>query len=159
MRLYFFRHGIAQPHDEPGIMDHQRQLTEDGSNRTRRAARLLKLLDIKPDRLYSSPLIRARQTADILGQVLGIAVQVRAELAPGFSAAHVGALTRDIGAEGEVLFVGHEPDFSATICDLIGGGQITLKKGSLARVDVASYHPLSGSLTWLLNPKVFEELG
>jgi phosphohistidine phosphatase len=159
MKLYFFRHGIAQPHDLPGLPDHQRQLTDEGFLRTRRSARLLKLLDLRLDRLYSSPLIRARQTADVIGQTLGIAVQIRDEVAPGFNLTHVETLTRDMGSEGAVMFIGHEPDLSATISALIGGGSLTIKKGALARVDVQTYIPLRGQLTWLLNPKIFEEFG
>lgn len=158
MRLYFFRHGLAQPHDEPGLLDHQRKLTEAGAQRVWRAARALKLLGVRPSRLYTSPLIRARQTADILGQALGVAVQVRSEVGPGFSAATAAALVRDLGMDDEVIYVGHEPDFSQTVCDLTGA-LIELKKGGMARIDVEAYHPLRGRLIWLVAPKVFDEIG
>ncbi|PJF24132.1 MAG: phosphohistidine phosphatase SixA, partial [Phototrophicales bacterium] len=152
MRLYFFRHGVAQPREIPGILDHQRKLTDVGAQRVWRAARALKLLGVKPSRLYSSPLIRARQTADILGQVLGVAVQVRSEVGPGFNAAATASLVRDLGRDDEAIFVGHEPDFSQTVCELTGA-MIDLKKGGLARVDINTYHPLRGKLVWLVAPR------
>jgi phosphohistidine phosphatase len=157
MRLYFFRHGLAQPHDEAGLIDHQRKLTEAGIARVTRAARAMRVLGLKPERLYSSPLIRARQTADIIGQTLGIAVQVRAEVGPGFDGGAAGALVRDLGQEDEVIFVGHEPDFSQTIQELTGAC-VELKKGGMARIDIDTYHPLRGKLIWLIAPKLFDEM-
>ena len=155
MRLYFFRHAEAEPGSD-SVPDDARQLTSRGIERTRRAATVLKALKIAPVRLFSSPLARARQTADLLGQTLGTPVQVRNELGPGFNAEAVDALVRDLGSGAEVLFVGHEPDFSATISALIGGGWITMKKGGLARVDVDDAQPMRGSLVWLIPPKFFD---
>lgn len=156
MRLYFLRHGIAQPGDDD-TPDFKRALTASGIARTRQAARLLKALDVDIDRLYTSPLIRARQTADIVGQALGTAVQVRKEVAPGFNVQHVEALTRALGHDDTVLFVGHEPDFSRTISALVGG-RVVMKKGGLARVDVIAYQPLVGQLVWLIAPKLLAGL-
>lgn len=158
MELYFFRHALAEIADGT-VSDFDRKLTQEGVARTRHSARLLKLLDIAPSRLFSSPLVRARQTADILGHTLETAVQVRKELAPGFNLAALTALTIDLGIDDRVLLVGHEPDFSRTISTLTGGGGIVMKKGGLARVDVTDYHPLSGELLWLIAPKVFSKLG
>lgn len=158
MRLYFFRHGIAQDNTDGKLPDQQRQLTLKGAERVRQAARLMKALAIQPDRLYSSPLIRARQTADIVGQALGVAVQVRDELGWEFSQAAVEALTRDLGPESEVMFVGHEPTFSETVSSLIGGGSVEMKKGGLARVDIFDYQPLRGVLVWLIAPRVFDQI-
>ncbi len=159
MRLYFFRHGLAHTPDDPTFPDHLRALTDEGIIRTRRAARVLRMLDLDPERLYSSPLVRARQTADILGQTLGVAVQVRDELAPGFNMGALEALTHDLGTDDEVLLVGHEPDFSEMVAELTDGCHVEMKKGGLARVDVDSYHPLRGSLIWLIAPKIFDQLG
>jgi len=158
MQLYFFRHALAEIADG-SMPDEERKLTQEGIVRTRHTVRLLKLLGITPTRLFTSPLTRARQTADILGHTLEIAVQVRKELSPGFSLAAITSLTRDLGMEDSVIFVGHEPDFSHIISTLTGGGQVVMKKGGLARVDVTGYHPLTGELVWLIAPKVFHKLG
>ena len=50
------------------------------------------------------------------------------------------------------MVVGHEPDFSATVAELIGGGDVVMKKGGLARVDVTGPRPAAAQLVWLLTP-------
>jgi phosphohistidine phosphatase len=157
MRLYFLRHGIA--HDPDGTTpDALRELTSEGVWRMRRSARMMKMLHLDLDRLYSSPLARCRQTAEIVAAALAIAVQVREELAPGFSVEHVDRLTHDMGEGSEVLFVGHEPDLSRIVCDLTGA-RVQMKKGALLRVDITSYQPMLGEVAYMLSPKVFNKLG
>jgi phosphohistidine phosphatase len=156
LRLYFFRHAEAEP-ESATLPDHARPLTARGTARTQRAARVLKALEVNPARLYSSPLVRARQTADILSDTFGVPVEVRQEVGPGFNAQTVEALVKDMDSDEAAMFVGHEPDFSATISALIGGGGVEIKKGGLARIDLDSYQPLRGSLVWLIAPKVFDE--
>lgn len=158
MQVYFLRHAHAEESDG-SMADADRQLTEKGVRHTRRMTRLLKLLEIEPERLFSSPLIRAQQTAQIVGAGLGIAVETRHELSPGFNRAALEGMLREFGADGSVMIVGHEPDFSRVISDLVGGGRVIMKKGGLARVDVVAYNPLRGDLIMVLTPKVFERLG
>ena len=155
MRLYFFRHAIAHDADERTV-DEQRELTDEGIAKTKRAAQGLKAMGVKPDRLFSSPLVRAAQTAEILAHELGVEVEIRKEVGPGFSITAVEALTHDLTKE-EVMFVGHEPDFSTTITSLTGG-RVILKRGGLARIEVVSRRPMLGHLVWLIAPKVFEQL-
>ncbi|MBL8132408.1 MAG: phosphohistidine phosphatase SixA [Anaerolineae bacterium] len=157
MRLYFFRHAIAQESDA-NTPDDQRTLTSEGVIRTRRAARVLKQLNIVPNALYSSPLIRAHQTADLLAETLEIAVQVRSEVGPGFDAAAAASLISDLGEDAEVMFVGHEPDFSAAILALTGG-RVDMKKGCLVAVEAISRQPLQGVLSLMIPPKLFNRLG
>lgn len=155
MRLYFFRHAIAYDQDDK-IPDEERELTEEGIARTKRAAQLLKDLGVAPDHLYTSPLKRCQQTANILGRGLGVNVEVQPELAPGFNITAIESLTHNFSKE-EILFVGHEPDFSTTISSLTGG-RVIMKRGSLARVEVISRRPMLGQLIWLIAPKIFEQL-
>lgn len=156
MRLYFFRHAEAE--SENLLMpDQDRALTARGIARTHRTADVLKALGIAPAQLYTSPLTRACQTADILGEKLGAAVKERAEVGPGFNSEAAASLIQDLGENDEVMFVGHEPDFGLTVSALIGGGSITMKKGGVARIDVDSSEPLHGSLVWLIAPKLFDE--
>ena len=63
-------------------------------------------------------------------------------------------LVDDHKHDDRIMFVGHEPDFSETVSYIIGGGNITMKKGGLARVDLYSEHPLHGTLVWLLAPRL-----
>jgi phosphohistidine phosphatase len=152
MRLYFMRHGIA----EDGTPDAERALTKEGVNNTKLAAQKLKALGVSVAHLYSSPLVRARQTAEIVAQALNTEVEIRDEVGPGFSITAVQAMVSDVDREDSVMFVGHEPDFSTTITSLVGG-RIVMKKGGLARVDVISDQPLLGKLVWLIAPKFYEE--
>jgi phosphohistidine phosphatase len=154
MRLYFFRHAIAHDADEQ-TPDAERELTKVGIANTERAAQVLQALGVAPDILYSSPLVRARQTADILAPALGVLVDERKEVAPGFGITSLETLLHGLDHGNEVMFVGHEPDLSRTITSL-AGGRVVMKKGGLARVDMISYQPLLGELVWLLAPKVFE---
>ncbi len=153
MRLYFLRHGIAE---DTAASDAERKLTNKGIAQLHDGARLFKQLDIKLKHLYSSPLVRAKETAEIVGKALDVEVQIRKEVSPGFSVEAVAALTHDLDSADEVMFVGHEPDFSTVVGALIGG-QVVMKKGGLARVDVLSSDPLSGELVWLIAPKIYEQ--
>ncbi len=155
MRLYFMRHGLAEDETEK-ISDAQRKLTERGVASTQQAARMIKALGLKPNRFYTSPLLRAHQTASIVGKALGIEPEVRPELVSGFFSINaVAALTHDLKVNDEVFFFGHEPDFSTTISSLTGA-RIVMKRGGLARVDVISQQPMLGELIWLIAPKIFE---
>ena len=153
MRLYFFRHGVAED-VQLDKADQLRQLTREGIARTKATARVLLAAGVKPRRLYSSPLARARQTADIVAQILDVKVTVRRALAPGFDLDAVSALTAGLRSTDEVMFVGHEPDFSTVISQIIGGGEIIMKKGGVARVDIGSATPPHGALVLLLATKL-----
>lgn len=156
MRLYFFRHASAED-ARAGASDASRELTSEGIANTRQAAGVLKTLGVKPDCLYTSPLTRARQTADILSQALDVEVLERQEVAPGFSIHAVETLTSGLDPNAQILFVGHEPDFSTTVSALVGG-RVVMKKGGLARVDIVAQPPLVGELVWLIAPKVFNAI-
>ncbi|MFN8379776.1 MAG: phosphohistidine phosphatase SixA [Anaerolineae bacterium] len=156
MRVYFFRHALAEDNADGRLLDSERQLTSRGVARTEQAARFLDTLGVRPGILYTSPLVRARETAEILGKGLRLAVKVTPELAPGFNADALERLVQGLGEAEEAMVVGHEPDFSSTITALTGLGRVVVKKGGLARVDIAAAAPLRGSLVWLLTPKIMD---
>jgi phosphohistidine phosphatase len=156
MRLYFFRHAEA----EPGLSnDFERRLTRRGTRRTETAAQVLLTLGIGPAHIYSSPRIRARQTAEILADALEMDVELVDGLDFGFDLDVVEQLAEGLDEGGELMFVGHEPSMSEMVGDLIGG-EVVMKKGGMARVDVTFFaSPLEGELVWLIAPKVFDALG
>jgi len=156
MRLYFLRHAQAGQGNHGDPKDDLRALTPEGIAQMQVAARAMAALGLKPAHIYSSPLVRARQTADIAAKALKVKVEERPEVGPGFSIHAVDTLIEGLNDSDEVMFVGHEPDFSATVSALIGGGEVMMKKGGLARVDVPIRRPLRGALVWLIAPKVFE---
>ena len=146
--LLLFRHGIAEERGGP-TPEPLRALTPAGIRRTTAVAERLALLGIRADQLISSPLVRARQTAEI-AVAAGLAGQLEIDgaLAPDGDAL---ALVRSSGA-GRLMLVGHEPDLGQLACQVLGApaGTVTLKKAGLA-VIVLQPTP---SLRLLLAPKV-----
>lgn len=146
--LLLFRHGIAEERGGP-TPEPLRALTPAGIRRTTAVAERLALLGIRADQLISSPLVRARQTAEI-AVAAGLAGQLEIDgaLAPDGDAL---ALVRSSGAE-RLMLVGHEPDLGQLACQVLGApaGTVILKKAGLA-VIVLQPTP---SLRLLLAPKV-----
>jgi len=156
MELYFFRHGHAEDAQGPDFDDFARKLTDKGIERTVSAGQALAKLGVKPARIYTSPRLRARQTADLLSSALGVNPDAKEELNFGFNPKLLPALINDIANDLAVIFVGHEPDLSITVSDLVGGGEIEMKKGGVARVDLLARTPLRGVLLWVLTPRVLD---
>ncbi len=159
MELYFFRHGHAEDAQGPDFDDFARKLTDKGVERTKAAARALQKLGVKPARIYTSPRLRARQTADILSSALGVTPEAREEVNFGFNPQLIPVLINDLPNDLAVMFVGHEPDLSITVGALVGGGEIEMKKGSVVRVDLLARTPLRGVLLWVLTPRVLDVVG
>jgi phosphohistidine phosphatase len=117
-------------------------------------ARGLRKLGLKLDVLLSSPLVRARATAEIVARELGFELRLTDALAPGCDTGRIFGLLGEHRAAERVMFVGHEPDFSAIVGRLTGGSRVELKKGGLARVDIEVLEDGAGTLVWLLTPKI-----
>ncbi len=160
MRVYFLRHGIAAERDEWRGDDAARPLTEKGVERTGAVAAGLAGLGVDVGAIVTSPLARARQTADIVAHALGGAPKVVEDrrLAPGFDAAKLREILRDHRDAGDVMLVGHEPDLSETIGALTGGGRVVMRKAGLAVVDLPNAHEERGELLWLAPPKILTRL-
>jgi phosphohistidine phosphatase len=164
-RLYFLRHGLADPDRYDGP-DELRPLVPEGRRRLEITARLLAGLDLGCELIVTSPLVRAAQTAGIVAAGLGLAgrVTVDERLRPGCRPADLARILDDLApARGNLMVVGHEPDFSLLVGALTGG-LVAMKKGALARVDLLdraerSGGRLRGQLIWLLQPRVFLGLG
>jgi phosphohistidine phosphatase len=134
--IWFLRHGDA----EQGSPDFERKLTAKGERQATDAGAALAALGVKLDLCLTSPRVRARDTARIACQALDVDVVEEDRLAGGdFDPLELAA-----GLD-EVLLVGHEPDFSDVIGELIGG-RVDMKKGGLAAVE-------DGELRLLLRPK------
>jgi phosphohistidine phosphatase len=153
MRVYFLRHGKADRSQWDGE-DYARPLTAEGEEAMRREAQALSAMDLALDVIVTSPLARARMTAGIVADQLGLGGRLveDARLAHGFDVRRLEQLLAAHGPAESVMVVGHEPDLSSTIAELIGGGDIVMKKGGLARVDVTAPVAGGGQLVWLLTP-------
>src|SRR5436190_11723270 len=129
-QLWLLRHGEAEPHG--GVTDDDRRLTERGEGQSRSAGRALAALEITFQAVYTSPKVRARDTARLACEALGYEPVDHEPLREGFSTQDALEL---LHADERVLVVGHEPDFSQVVHDLTGG-RIDMKKGGLAAIAV-----------------------
>lgn len=156
MDVYFLRHGEAVRKEEWNGGEAERPLSAAGAARMEREAASLASLRIAPVALLASPLLRARQTAEIVARHLRppVAVTVDERLAPGFGPDALRRILAEHTGSKALLLVGHEPDFSATIAKCVGGGRIELKTGGLARVVLDDPAKPSGILSWLLGAEV-----
>lgn len=154
MKVYFLRHGLAAERGEWERNDADRPLTDEGIDKMNRIAATLAALDLGLGAIVTSPLVRAKQTAEIVARTLDARLIEDARLAPGFSAELLRAVLLDHPGAKAIMVVGHEPDFSATISALIGGGSIICKKGGLALVELQDAGSRKGELLWLVPPRI-----
>lgn len=157
MKLYFLRHGIAVDAEVWHGSDSDRPLTPDGIARMKREAKAMQRLGIVPDIVVSSPLLRAKQTAEIVAARLELGNRLRedARVGFGFGADDARAIAGEHETARSIMFVGHEPSMSGTIGKITGGSRIDFKKGGLACVELDDDSP--GRLAWLLTPKLLTE--
>ena len=165
MDLYIVRHAIAVERGDPAYpWDDDRPLTPEGIHKFRLAARGLEKLDVRPDHILSSPLIRARQTAEILRDATmpHLEITYSQKLKPdsefGDSLGAVAAL----GAK-TVAVVGHEPHLSGFASYLLCGprqsASLVFRKGATALLRFPGEPaPGLGFLEWLLQPSVLRRL-
>jgi len=156
MELYFLRHGDAGSREGWKGSDATRPLSPEGVARMEKEAAALARLRIPAEVVLTSPLVRARQTAEIAARGLGIPDRVIEDkrLEPGFDAGDLAGILQDHRDRQALLLVGHEPDFSTVISACIGGGLVECKKGGVARVDLRHPGSREGILVWLLPPRV-----
>ncbi|HEY7292095.1 MAG TPA: phosphohistidine phosphatase SixA [Vicinamibacterales bacterium] len=156
--LYLVRHGLAEERGDKWPDDTKRPLTSDGMSRMKKAARGLDRLGVQFDVILSSPLVRARQTADILSAELDDHPPIvnTDALAPGCDfTALVEALDKH-ARRGRIALVGHEPGIGELAARLIGSRHpVEFKKGAVCRIDLDELPPGGpGDLRWLLTPKI-----
>jgi phosphohistidine phosphatase len=156
--LYFLRHGKAGHGDPSDPNDDARELSDAGAAELRAAAPLWRRLNLRPDVVLSSPLPRARQTADLL--VEGVQMTRRPvnddRLRPGADWADLAQAMAAHRDARRVMFVGHEPDLSEAVGLLTGARAVRMRKGGLACVEFPGIpEPGSGELAWLLDPDLY----
>jgi phosphohistidine phosphatase len=151
-QLWLLRHGEAEPHD--ARPDAERRLTERGREQARTAGRALAALKVQVHLCFTSPKVRARDTAVLVCEALGVQAIDHAALFAGFDVADALELLGAAGPDQRLLVVGHEPDFSQVAHDLTGG-RIDLKKGGIAAVRLDGTR---GELIVLLRPRELERI-
>jgi phosphohistidine phosphatase len=151
-QLWLLRHGDAEPHG--ARHDADRRLTAKGEKQARMAGEALARLGLEFAAVYTSPRVRARDTAHLAAASLKADPLIHQPLSAGFDADEARALLAAAGDGARVLLVGHEPDFSQTVHELTGA-RIDLKKGGIAGVRVDGS---AAELIDLLRPIEVEEI-
>lgn len=134
MQLYLMRHGIAVEREDWAGPDATRPLTREGRKRTQAIAEALrKDHGLSVDAIWASPLARAHETAEIVGEVLGLPVQSCASLGEGARFDDVASEIRRAGFLERILLIGHEPDLGYLLAGLMGEREARpFKKGGVA---------------------------
>lgn len=156
MQLILFRHGIAIDREDPDCpADPERYLTKEGEHLTQQAASGLKAMKVSPNRILTSPLLRAVQTAKIAADVLGVKsselVVTDQLLAQEDPADFLSSLAQYEGTD--VLAVGHAPHIDEIVARGIGiaeGTVTSLKKAGAALLEFGPGVNTPGKLLWVL---------
>ena len=160
--LFLIRHGVAEERGDAWPDDSKRPLTAEGTSRLRKSARGLVRLGVAFDVILTSPLVRARQTADVVASVYDPRphIVIAESLAMG-GAYH--ALLTELEKQARrtrIALVGHEPGIGELAARLAGSRHpLEFKKGALCRIDVEALPPTGpGTLRWLLTPRLMRSL-
>jgi len=151
-QLWMLRHGEAVPHDSKP--DDERELTPRGRRQAEAAGAALAALNEEFAACYTSPKVRARETAELACERLNIEPIDEPSLANGFSRVDALALLEAHEEDAKVLVVGHEPSFSQVVLDFTGA-RVDFKKGGVAAIAAKR---AAGQLLVLTRPKELEAL-
>jgi phosphohistidine phosphatase len=133
--LYLLRHAHAGDPERWTGDDADRPLSEKGRRQAERVGRMLRAAEEAPDLLVTSPKVRADETARIVADALGVPVVVDRRLVGPLYAEEVADILAAAGPAERPCIVGHDPDFSELLGELVGVAVVPMRKGALARVD------------------------
>jgi phosphohistidine phosphatase len=155
MKLYFLRHATAE---DFASSDAERALTREGEKEAATAGAALHELGVKPAHIFTSPVLRAQQTARIAAQALWHtgAVEVLDELTNDADTNDLLRALKPRAEAGDILLVGHMPSLAEHVAVLIGADNsdgLPLGKGAIACVKLADLHVGTGALRWLMGQK------
>ena len=156
------RHGVAEERGSRWPEDAKRPLTREGIARFRKSVAGLASLEVALDVIITSPLVRTKQTAEILADGLSPKPSIvnLESLTPGGSAV---AVIADLGRYAKakrLAIVGHEPGIGELAARLMGSRHaMSFKKGGMCRIDVEELPPTGpGELRWFLTPRILRRL-
>ena len=133
--LHLLRHAHAGDAARWHGDDDVRPLSDKGRSQAERVARLLAKVGEAPDLFITSPKARALETAEIVAKALKVGVVVDRRLVGPLDPGLVTDILLAAGPAQRPCIVGHDPDFSELLGELLGTGTIPMRKGALARVD------------------------
>ncbi|MDR3765217.1 MAG: phosphohistidine phosphatase SixA [Acidobacteriota bacterium] len=157
MIVYFMRHGFAGTKRLNPAQDDKRPLAQEGIEQCRYVGRLLNALDVHVDRIYSSPLKRATQTAYFVANEIDFEQKIEtvAALKPGADYERLRQLINQNRAAEAILLVGHSPNMNRFLSLLVTEGlsqkAVDLKKGCVARVEMGAKRAV---LQWMVTPRL-----
>ena len=151
-QLWLLRHGEAVPHDSKP--DDERELTARGARQSAAAGAGLARLGVEFAAVYTSPKVRALQTARLAAEALNCEPEIEKALGEGFDRDDALEFLGRHDADARVLVVGHDPSFTQVVHDLTGA-RIDFKKGALAALRMRARQ---GELIVLLRPRELESL-
>lgn len=156
MNLYVLRHASAGTRRKNPVVDLKRPLDKEGKQQCLLVGSYLSALNVQFDRVVSSPLKRALQTAALVANETGYdsKIEVSDALTPEASVQKFHDLVRSLEKNENVLVVGHNPNIPIFLSSLItpsGRLSIRMRKGAVARVDCTR---LPGTLHWLVDPRI-----
>lgn len=158
MELYLMRHGLAEEQGSKYYPNDDRPLTDEGRDKLRASAKALKELVSGFDRILTSPLLRAHETAQLIARGFGVEerVEITPLLLPGFAKGKLLTTLEKESPDRSVLLVTHNPDVGIFASLLLGTAQyaIDFKKGSICRIQFDGV-PVEGTgvLKWHLTQK------
>ena len=167
MILYLLRHGIAADVSSTGsFSDEERPLSDDGAKKLAAAAAAYKKLMLPPNRILCSPLLRARQTAEILRDALGSNTEIEQTSALHHSIPPTKILAQLQGDlcenAGAIALVGHEPHLGNLLGLLLSSSSgrlsMPLTMGMMAAVEVLGAQAMAGRLVFCLSQREARKL-
>jgi phosphohistidine phosphatase len=166
VEIYIMRHGDAVDHEDPGVTsDEMRELTGKGRDESELMARMLVRLGVTPGLVLTSPLVRARQTADIVAGITSVrsGPSVSDELAPGGSLTGVLNDILSHGRPRQSVLVGHMPGVGQLVGLFAWQDAWLVKRfrtAEICRIDLPDDGPVpgAGDLRWTIPPRVAQRL-
>ncbi len=165
VNVYILRHGKAEELSERIKSDSKRRLTESGIKELEQISKFLKATELEFTSIVSSPLTRAKQTAEIVSRETKFkkTIVIWNELKPEINADLTLRKLSKMKPDSSVLLIGHEPHLSSLISEIISETpsdvDISLKKGGFAHVRLSFQKGTpNGSLRSLMTPKQLKKL-
>ncbi len=156
--LFLLRHAHAGDSGRWTRDDALRPLSDKGRRQSERVGRMLAGADEAPDLLITSPKVRAAQTAEIVGAALDVRVVEDPRVAGSLDAGVVGEILAAAGQPLRPCLVGHDPEFSFLLGELIGVTDIAMRKAAVARVDFEDHMGAGlGLLRYLVPPELLTD--
>jgi phosphohistidine phosphatase len=153
MLLHLLRHADAGDPEAWEGPDAARPLSDKGRKQSVRLGTYLAGIAFKGEPFISSPKVRAAQTAELVADQVKAKVDLDDRLGEALSLEVLEAVLRDAGDPERPVLIGHDPDFSDLLAELVDSTRVEMRKGALARIEVdRPLRPGGGTLRWLIPP-------